>query len=53
MGNEAPVTRSIAIVAVTTLATKGEKEKCLEASMDDSVTKSIKRNLFLKQLKSW
>jgi len=43
----------IPIVAITAHAMKGDREKCLEAGMDDYITKPIKRELVLEMVKKW
>jgi signal transduction histidine kinase/CheY-like chemotaxis protein len=43
----------IPIVAMTAHAMKGDREKCLEAGMDDYITKPIKRELVFDILEKW
>jgi len=43
----------IPIVAMTAHAMKGDREKCLEAGMDDYVTKPIKRELVFESIEKW
>ncbi len=52
--NSQPATRRhIPIVAMTAHAMKGDREKCLEAGMDDYVTKPIKRELVFESIEKW
>ncbi|MCG6877565.1 MAG: response regulator [Deltaproteobacteria bacterium] len=44
---------TIPIVAMTAHAMKGDREKCLEAGMDDYITKPIKREVVFKVLEKW
>jgi len=46
-------TRNIPIVAMTAHAMKGDMEKCLQAGMDDYITKPIKREIVLGILEKW
>jgi signal transduction histidine kinase/DNA-binding response OmpR family regulator len=43
----------IPIVALTAHAMKGDREKCLEAGMDDYITKPIKRELVFEIVEKW
>lgn len=44
---------SIPIVAMTARAMKGDREKCLEAGMDDYISKPIKRETVYKMIEKW
>lgn len=44
---------TIPIVAMTADAMKGDRDKCLEAGMDDYITKPIKRELVFKVIERW
>jgi len=45
--------RDIPIVAMTAHAMKGDREMCLEAGMDDYITKPIKREIVFEILERW
>ncbi len=45
--------RDIPIVAMTAHAMKGDREMCLEAGMDDYITKPIKRGIVFEILQKW
>jgi len=44
---------TIPIVAMTANAMKGDRERCLEAGMDDYTTKPIKREIVFEILEKW
>ncbi|KZN67284.1 hypothetical protein N478_17835 [Pseudoalteromonas luteoviolacea S4060-1] len=44
---------SIPIVAMTANAMQGDKQKCLDAGMDDYITKPIEASKVLEKLKAW
>jgi len=44
---------TIPIVAMTAHAMKGDREMCLEAGMDDYITKPIKREIVFEILERW
>ena len=43
----------IPIIAMTAQAMKGDREKCLEAGMNDYISKPIKRELVFAMVKKW
>jgi len=57
--DEKPATRNsqpgthIPIVAMTANAMKGDREVCLEAGMDDYITKPIRRELVFEVIEKW
>jgi PAS domain S-box-containing protein len=44
---------TVPIVAMTAHAMKGDREKCLEAGMDDYIPKPVKRELVFAMLEKW
>jgi len=45
--------KKVPIIALTAAAMKEDKEKCLQAGMNDYITKPIKREIVFKTLKKW
>ncbi len=45
--------KRVPIVAMTAHAMKGDREKCIEAGMDDYIAKPIKRELVFEVLEKW
>jgi len=43
----------IPIIAMTAQAMKGDREKCLEAGMNDYIPKPIKREMVFNMIKKW
>jgi CheY-like chemotaxis protein len=43
----------VPIVAMTAHAMKGDREKCLDAGMDDYIPKPVKRELVFEMLEKW
>jgi len=48
-----PATRHTPIIAMTANAMKGDREKCLEAGMDDYVAKPIKLEILSEMMEKW
>ncbi|MBL7727184.1 MAG: PAS domain S-box protein [Dinghuibacter sp.] len=44
---------TIPVLALTANAVKGEKEKCLEAGMNDYISKPFREEVFLKKIAHW
>ena len=45
--------RRIPIIAMTADAMKGDREKCIEAGMDDYIAKPIKREVVFEVISKW
>jgi two-component system sensor histidine kinase/response regulator len=48
-----PVAKRVPIIALTANAMQGDRERCLEAGMDDYVAKPYSREMILKALQRW
>ena len=53
INNQQSSIKRVPIVAMTAHAMKGDREKCIEAGMDDYITKPIKRDLVFGILEKW
>ncbi|RLB87900.1 MAG: hybrid sensor histidine kinase/response regulator, partial [Deltaproteobacteria bacterium] len=45
--------KRVPIIAMTANALKGDREKCLEAGMDDYIAKPIKREIVFEMVEKW
>jgi signal transduction histidine kinase/ligand-binding sensor domain-containing protein/ActR/RegA family two-component response regulator len=43
----------VPIIAITAQSMKGDREKCLEAGMDDYISKPIRREIVIEMIKKW
>ncbi|KPA18453.1 multi-sensor hybrid histidine kinase [Candidatus Magnetomorum sp. HK-1] len=48
-----PAWKDIPIIAMTANALKGDRKACIDAGMNDYITKPINRKEFIKKLKQW
>ena len=51
--DNSPSVRRVPIIAMTAHALKGYKEKCLEAGMDDYITKPLRRKELISMVNKW
>ena len=49
----APGRTRIPIIAMTARALEGDREKCLDAGMDDYMSKPIKKEIVLEKIRAW
>ncbi|MDH5434267.1 MAG: response regulator [Gammaproteobacteria bacterium] len=52
-GNAGDFYKNIPIVAMTANAMVGDKKKCMDAGMDDYITKPINSNILLEKIQHW
>ncbi len=43
----------VPIIAMTAESMKGDRERCIEAGMNDYISKPIKRDVVFKMVKKW
>jgi len=53
INNRQSTIQRVPIIAMTAHAMKGDREKCLEAGMNDYITKPIKREIVFEVLEKW
>jgi CheY-like chemotaxis protein len=45
--------RHVPIIAMTAQAVEGDREKCIEAGMDDYISKPVRKETLLEKIREW
>lgn len=53
MKDEGTVSKSLPIIALTANAMKGDKQRCMDAGMDDYITKPVRKNELKEKIYAW